>query len=74
MPYLMTYTLSIYNLERLLLTFTPTKLPVNYHLHVLYAKHLSILSQLISTHILIDMTSLLTSNTVLEVEDHARLS
>ena len=57
-----------------MLTFTPTKLPVNYHLHVLYAKHLSILSQLISTHILIDMTSLLTSNTVLEVEDHARLS
>jgi len=47
---------------------------VQYLLHVSSAKHLSISSQLISTHILIDITSLLTINMALEVEDHVKLN
>ena len=45
-----------------------------YLLRVSSIKHLSILSQLISTHILVDMTSLLTINMASEVKDHVKLN
>jgi len=45
-----------------------------YLLRVSSTKHLSILSQLISTHILVDMTSLLTINMASEVKDHVKLN